>query len=99
MKTIMKQDENIPQEASFACPECQAGVLRMHHLTYFTKIEGELITVPNFPAWVCDMCGYREDDSRAESWLYILLNPRTGRKSLRRPRRPTGRPGRDTART
>ncbi|MFN2195532.1 MAG: YgiT-type zinc finger protein [Anaerolineales bacterium] len=80
------------REEKYTCPECQAGVLHLRHLTYFTQMEGELITVPNFPAWVCDMCGYREDDSRAENLLHILLNPRTGRRPLRRPR-TTGRPG------
>jgi YgiT-type zinc finger domain-containing protein len=81
------EDHDVPEE-KYTCPECQAGVLRLQHLTYFTEMEGELITVPNFPAWVCDMCGYREDDPRAENWLHILLNPRTGRRSLRRPRTP-----------
>jgi YgiT-type zinc finger domain-containing protein len=92
--------EDIDQEAgSFSCPECQAGVLRLRYLSYFTQVEGELITVPNFPAWVCDFCGYREDDARAENWLHIILNPRTGRKALRRPRRAPGRIGRPGART
>jgi YgiT-type zinc finger domain-containing protein len=85
--------------ASYACPECQAGMLHLRYLTYFTQVEGEMIMVPNFPAWVCDMCGYREDDPRAENWLHILLNPRTGRKALKRPRRSSGRARPDTART
>lgn len=89
--------ENKPPEskpANISCPECQAGVLHLRYLTYFTQMEGELITVPNFPAWVCDMCGYREDDPRAENWLHILLNPRTGRRALKRPRRSQDRTGR-----
>lgn len=88
-----------PAGTSYTCPECQAGVLRLRYMTYFTQMEGEMITVPNFPAWVCDMCGYREDDARAENWLHILLNPRTGRKAARRSRRTPGRPRPDTAHT
>jgi YgiT-type zinc finger domain-containing protein len=67
------------------CPECQTGVLHLRYLTYFTWLNNELITVPNFPAWVCDVCGRREYDPRAVKWLNTLLNPETGR-SANRPR-------------
>ena len=75
------------QEA-FPCNECSAGVMHLEHITYFTWLNEELVTVPNFPAWVCDMCGRREYDARAISWLAALLNPETGKTSTsrRRPR-------------
>jgi YgiT-type zinc finger domain-containing protein len=75
---------------SFPCSECQAGMMHLHHLTYFTWLDEELVTVPNFPAWVCDMCGRREYDARAISWLVTILNPETGKASAtrRRPRPP-----------
>jgi len=63
---------------SYPCPECQAGVVRLKHITYFTWLNDELITVPNFPAWVCDLCGKREYDQRAIAWLTMLLNPNAG---------------------
>ena len=66
------------------CTECQSGVLRLRHLTYFTYLNDELITVPNFPAWVCDVCGRREYDGRAITWLNTLLNPETGRRGATR---------------
>jgi YgiT-type zinc finger domain-containing protein len=75
------------------CVECGAGVMRLNHITYFTWLDDELITVPNFPAWVCDLCGRREFDPRAIAWLNTLLNPATGRKPQIKPRskgRPTG---------
>ena len=72
-------------EVSHVCPECHTGVLRLEYLTYFTWLNDELITVPNFPSWVCDVCGKREYDTHAVSWLNMLLSPTTGRKS--RPRR------------
>jgi YgiT-type zinc finger domain-containing protein len=72
-------EENIPYHGP--CAECQAGVLHLQYLTYFTWLNGELITVPNFPAWVCDVCGRREYDSRAITWLNTLLNPETGRRA------------------
>jgi YgiT-type zinc finger domain-containing protein len=77
------------------CPECRSGVMRLSYITYFTWLNEELVTVPNFPAWVCDMCGRRDYDSRAISWLNTLLNPMTGKRRSfpRHPRPPrTDRP-------
>jgi len=66
------------------CPECAAGLRRLHHLTYFTWFRDQLITVPNFPAWVCDICGRRDYDTRAVSWLKTILNTHKGRRFNRR---------------
>lgn len=89
-----------PLETSHPCNECAAGIMRLQFATYFTWLDGELITVPNFPTWVCDVCGRREYDSRAVSWLSILLNPDAGRPAVSRRRKappaetsPTARPG------
>ena len=78
-------DTNVANNFVALCPECQTGVLRLRSLTYFTWLNSELITVPNFPAWVCDVCGRREYDPRAIKWLNTLLNPDAGR-SQNRPR-------------
>jgi len=76
-------------QGSFQCTECQAGVMRLRHITYFTWLDEELVTVPNFPAWVCDVCGRREYDARAISWLVTILDPETGKASgLKRRVRP-----------
>ena len=68
------------KEQRYPCPTCHAGHVSLQHVTYFTWLSGELITVPDFPAWICDMCGLREYDQRARSWLNIILNPDTGHK-------------------
>lgn len=69
------------------CNECQAGMMQVNYITYFTWLGEELITVPNFPAWICDVCGRREYDERAISWLTMLLSPNAGRPTskVRRP--------------
>lgn len=79
--------ETLPQNAGL-CAECQTGVLRLRYLTYFTWLNEELITVPNFPAWVCDVCGRREYDPRAITWLNTLLSPETGRRRLASRHKP-----------
>ena len=70
----------------YPCTECQAGVMHLRHITYFTWLDEELVTVPHFPAWVCDVCGRREYDARAISWLVAILNPETGKSSASRRR-------------
>ena len=77
-----------PQE-SFQCTECQAGVMHLRHITYFTWLNEELVSVPNFPAWVCDICGRREYDARAISWLVTILNPETGKVAVRKRTAPS----------
>jgi YgiT-type zinc finger domain-containing protein len=75
------------------CSECQSGMLHLEYITYFTWLNQELVTVPNFPAWVCDMCGRREYDSRAVIWLNALLNPETGRQNTARRKPGAARAG------
>jgi YgiT-type zinc finger domain-containing protein len=74
------------------CTECQAGVMRLQYLTYFTWLGDELITVPNFPAWVCDVCGRRKYDEKSISWLSMLLNPDAGKPTGRKPSLPRRHP-------
>ena len=47
---------------SMPCGECPAGTLHRQQTTLLTWLGNELITVPDFPAWVCDICGRREYD-------------------------------------
>jgi YgiT-type zinc finger domain-containing protein len=68
--------------------------MRINYITYFTWLNEELVTVPNFPAWVCDMCGRREFDSRAITWLNTLLNPGAGARKTGQRRR-SRQPGSD----
>lgn len=56
-------------------------------ITYFTWLVDELITVPNFPAWVCDVCGRREYDQHAVNEISLLLAPHAG-KTNSKPSRP-----------
>lgn len=78
-------DLDLPQPAP--CNECQAGMMQVRYITYFTWLGDELITVQNFPAWICDVCGRREYDERAISWLTMLLSPNAGRPTSK-PRHP-----------
>jgi len=93
----MSETESVLPE-SFPCHECHAGVLQPRYVAYFTWLGNELVIVPNFPAWVCDVCGKREYDEKAISWLNMLLDPNAGKPTTRRrhtppfPRPPSGAP-------
>lgn len=80
----LKSHADDPHASEYHCPECAAGVRRLNYLTYFTWYRDQLITVPNFPAWVCDICGRREYDTRAVSWLHTILNTHKNRNFNRR---------------
>lgn len=84
----MNQPNPSPVAGPIPCNECAAGIMHRRHITYFTWLGTELITVPNFPAWVCDLCGKREYDERAVSVLTMLLNPEAGKPTRRVKRAP-----------
>ena len=69
MRTYSKPQSMIP------CSECNIGQMHKTNVTYFTWLNDEMITVPDFPAWVCDICGKREYDHEALNQLALLLRP------------------------
>lgn len=60
------------------CIKCQGGRKSLKSATLMTWLGNDLITVPNFPAWICDLCGHRSYDSQALAQLSMLLNPDAG---------------------
>ena len=53
--------------------------MHREYVAYYTWLGDELITVPDFPAWVCDMCGRCEYDENALTRLSLLLSPNAGK--------------------
>ncbi len=75
------------EQTSYQCNECQAGHVTRRYITYFTWLGDQLVSVPNFPAWVCDICGRREYDHQAILWLNMLLNPEAGKPARKQVRK------------
>jgi YgiT-type zinc finger domain-containing protein len=73
------------------CQECQVGIAKSSTATYYTWIDEDLVMVPNFPCWVCDVCGKREWDSQSLMNLNLLLSPNAGQESGRKRTR-SGKP-------
>lgn len=61
------------------CRECQVGHFNLNAVSYFTWLGEELVVIPDFPAWVCDVCGLRVYDDYALTQLNFLLNPSAGK--------------------
>ncbi len=63
---------------SQSCFNCHGGRARLRSATLMTWLGDDLITVPNFPAWICDLCGHCTYDTHALAELSLLLNPEAG---------------------
>lgn len=84
-------DDHTDEPYAYPCPDCQGGVRRLRLKTYYTRVKDQLITVPNFPAWVCDVCGRSEFDLRAMSWLDTMFSIPERRQPSPPNRRPDSR--------
>lgn len=76
----------LPSEFFIPCSECQAGQMHRTRVVYYTWLGEDLITVPDFPAWVCDVCGRREYDLNALNQLSLILSPNAGKTTVRQRR-------------
>lgn len=76
------------QNSQVTCPECQVGKYKLQLVTFYAYIGEELITVPDFPCWVCDVCKRRDYDQKAVSQVYMVLNAELG-KPVVRSRKPS----------
>ena len=61
------------QRSKVYCPACQVGNYHLKLVTYYAWHSNDLITVPDFPGWVCDVCNRIEYDEKALSQLRSLL--------------------------
>lgn len=66
------------------CPECQSGRMKLTGALLFVGRADRPLCVPDFPAWVCDLCGLREYDHGALSELEVMLDSIRPRMSSQR---------------
>jgi len=81
-----------PNIISKPCGHCQVGHKRLRLVTLMTWLDDELITVSDFPAWICDICGHRNYDTRALAQLSLVLNPEAGQPVKQRTASPSSSP-------
>jgi hypothetical protein len=68
------------------CAECQVGTLQPERVIFYAFLEGRLLSIPDFPAWVCDICRHCEYDEDALVDLRSMLGP-----AVKLPVEPTRR--------
>ena len=51
------------------CKNCPGGKMFRKFSTYFTWMGDELVAVPDFPLWQCDVCKHCEYDIQARQYL------------------------------
>lgn len=55
------------------CKSCAGGRMIRKSSTYFSWIGDELIAVPDFPLWQCDVCKHCEYDIQARQYLKSMF--------------------------
>ncbi len=60
---------------TYTCPACSLGNLLPIKSAYVRHMEGHFVTLPDFPAWRCDFCGYTRYDAGALAQVETLLGP------------------------
>ena len=89
MNTEPESDQTV-----YLCSHCQMGTLHPRAVVFAHWFEGQFITIPNFPGWVCDICGERQYDAVAIERLETILGPEADlrREASRRARRGVPNP-------
>ena len=66
---------NLPADPE-TCPRCYVGRIEQRRVTFSTIVGGRLLNVPDFPAWVCDVCHAFMYDPQAVLRLNAVLASR-----------------------
>jgi hypothetical protein len=61
------------ESLSFNCPNCQVGICHPVPGLFLSVHEGYLVSVPDIPAWQCDVCQFQEFDRDRLVQLDTLL--------------------------
>lgn len=77
-------------EPLYICPECRVGHLQSGTAFYGLWVGETFLTIPDFPAWICDVCGAREYDHLALHDLRATLGASA-------PGRPSDQPDRQAS--
>jgi len=72
MKRINKSFSEIPE----VCPHCYFGRIKPGKRSFSARTDGKPVMVPDFPAWICDVCGFTiYDPTSLLNLQRLLTNP------------------------
>ncbi|HML24499.1 MAG TPA: YgiT-type zinc finger protein [Aggregatilinea sp.] len=55
------------------CPSCGVGQLKPAQTVYVQVVDGTLVSAPNVPAWICDVCGLTLFDSATVQNIEFMI--------------------------
>ena len=64
---------NEAKSTSYACPRCTVGRCSPRKTTFAELYQGQLLSVPNVNAFVCDVCHFAEFEQETLDWLWDEL--------------------------
>jgi len=99
MKRTPKTFPEIPE----VCPHCYFGRIQPGKRSFAARTNGKPVMVPDFPAWICDVCGFTIYDPTSLINLQRLLTnpakpylphpaPKTPKTKPAKPRPQTDQP-------
>lgn len=75
------------------CDECGVGRYRLIAAPYLVKLGKQMMVMPDAPAYVCDICGFRcFDDHFLASMQYLIRQAANDSRRRTRKRQPTQQP-------
>jgi hypothetical protein len=66
---------------AYPCPHCQVGHCQRSTTPYLGVHGNTLVSVPDMPIWMCDICGHFEYEREALLRLETLMTTPTPRRT------------------
>ena len=89
MKQTYKPLPEIPE----VCPYCYFGRIRPGKRSFTARTNSKPVIVPDFPAWICDVCGFTVYDPTSLMNLQRLLTrPNVPNYQQAAPKIPRAKP-------
>lgn len=64
----------IQNRTGYPCPRCTVGRCVPQSQTYVEIYQGQLLSVPEMPVYICDVCHYSEFEIDAVESLWDMLD-------------------------
>lgn len=71
---LEKKNVTESRTKAYACPRCTVGRCSPQELIFTDMVQGQLLAIPNTPAYVCDICHFVEFASEAVEALWQELH-------------------------
>jgi YgiT-type zinc finger domain-containing protein len=96
----MKQNIKALPEIPEVCPRCYFGRIQPGKRSFAARTAGKPLIVPDFPAWICDVCGFTiYDPASLMNLQRMLTNPPTPYSQYAGPKPTESKPAKSQPKT